>query len=174
MQEIEIIDNRKVPTSFQSFHGNSNNKTNLVKYVFQKQRETLSKVLTFSESIYLTNLDGGTDRVTNQRNERIDFYCHHKEADTKIFSYIKFLCDNTRLRRISLYESLTNLTFLDAICFKTGADQRRSEIYALTHLLASKLGLPICCLLLAMRAMSGCDSVNTFLHIEKKQHHSKH
>ena len=36
MQEIEIIDNRKVPTSFQSFHGNSNNKTNLVKYVFQK------------------------------------------------------------------------------------------------------------------------------------------
>ena len=38
MQEIEIIGNQKVPTSFQSYLGNSNsnNKTNLVKYVFQK------------------------------------------------------------------------------------------------------------------------------------------
>ena len=36
MQEIEIIGNRKIPTSFQSYLGNSNNKTNLVKHVFQK------------------------------------------------------------------------------------------------------------------------------------------
>ena len=46
--------------------------------------------------------------------------------------------------------------------------QRRSEIYTRIHLLASELGLPICCLFLAMRAMSGCDSVSTFSHIEKK------
>ena len=36
IQEIEIIGNREVPTSFQSCLGNSNNKSNLVKYVFQK------------------------------------------------------------------------------------------------------------------------------------------
>ena len=36
MQEIEIIGNRKVPTSFESYPGNSNNKTNLVKCVFRK------------------------------------------------------------------------------------------------------------------------------------------
>ena len=37
MQEIEIIGNLKVPPrSFQSCRGNSNNKINLVKYVFQK------------------------------------------------------------------------------------------------------------------------------------------
>ena len=36
MQEIEIVGNRKIPTSFQNYLGNSNNKINLVKYVFQK------------------------------------------------------------------------------------------------------------------------------------------
>ena len=46
--------------------------------------------------------------------------------------------------------------------------RRRSEIYTRIHLLASELELPICCLLLAMRAMSGCDSVIIFSHIEKK------
>ena len=43
--------------------------------------------------------------------------------------------------------------------------RRRSEMYAPIHLLA--LELPICCLLLAMLAISGCDSVSTFSHIEK-------
>ena len=33
--------------------------------------------------------------------------------------------------------------------------------------LASELGLLICCLLLAVRAISGYDSVSTFSHIEK-------
>ena len=59
--------------------------------------------------------------------ERIDFYCNHKEADTKTFTYIKILCHNIRQNRIiivspdtdvtviSLYQSVTNLTFLDAI-----------------------------------------------------------
>ena len=45
--------------------------------------------------------------------------------------------------------------------------RRLSEIYRPIHILTSELGLPICCLFLAMRAMSGCDYVNTFLHIEK-------
>ena len=34
MQEIEIIDSQKFPKSFQSYLGNSNNKTNLVKQLF--------------------------------------------------------------------------------------------------------------------------------------------
>ena len=45
--------------------------------------------------------------------------------------------------------------------------QRRSEIYTPIHLLASELGLPICCLLLAMRAMARCHPVSTFSHIEE-------
>ena len=83
--------------------------------------------------VYLTNLDGATDRVVSQSSERIDFYCDHEEADTKMFAYIKFLCDNIRLSRvtivsrtliamISLYESVTNLTFSDEIWFKTGTE----------------------------------------------------
>ena len=45
----------------------------------------------------------------------------------------------------------------------------RSEIYIYIsiHLLGSELGLPICCLLLAIRAISRCDFVSTFSHIEK-------
>ena len=65
IQEIEIIDNRKVPKSFQSCLGNSNNKNNLVKKVFQKWRETLPYVLTSSQTIYLANVDGATDHLTS-------------------------------------------------------------------------------------------------------------
>ena len=39
IQETEIIDNRKVPKPIQSYLGNSNNKTSLVKQVFQKWRD---------------------------------------------------------------------------------------------------------------------------------------
>ena len=45
--------------------------------------------------------------------------------------------------------------------------RRKSEIHTLIHLLASELGLPLCCLLVAMYAISGYDSVSTFSHIEK-------
>ena len=34
MQKIEIIDSEKFPKSFQSYLGNTNNKTNLVKQLF--------------------------------------------------------------------------------------------------------------------------------------------
>ena len=44
MKEIEVIDNQKSPKSFQSYLGNSNNKTNLVKYLFRKWRETLPDI----------------------------------------------------------------------------------------------------------------------------------
>ena len=37
-KEIEIIGNQNFPKTFQIYLGNSNNKSNLVKYLFQKQR----------------------------------------------------------------------------------------------------------------------------------------
>ena len=94
-----------------------------------------------------------------------------------MFAYTKFLCDNIRLSRVTIvspdrccgdiftwkchYPYILKCNMVHNWCW------RRSEIYTPTHLLASELGLPICCLLLAMRAMSGCDSVSTFSHIEK-------
>ena len=141
MQEIEITGNQKVPTSFQSYLRNSNNKTNLGKYSFQKQKEKLPIVLTFFQTIYLTNLDSATDRVTSQSSEGIDFYCNHEEADSKIFAYIEFFGDNiclssvtivsldTDVAVISLYESVTNLTFLDAIWFKTSDEDDQRYIH---------------------------------------------
>ena len=74
----------------------------MVKYVFQKWREILSYALTSSQNIRLANLDGPADNVTSQSSDRIDFYCDHEEADTKMFTYIKFLCDIC-LNRISLF-----------------------------------------------------------------------
>ena len=72
-----------------------------------------------------------------------------------MFPYIKLLCDNIRVNRIiivspgsdvaviSLYQSVTNLTFLDGLWFKTGTgdDQR----YIPIDVLASELGLLTCC-----------------------------
>ena len=94
-----------------------------------------------------------------------------------MFAYIKFLCGNIRLRRVAVvspdtgvaviffHESVTNFTFLDAIMLKTGA--KDDERYISIHLLASELKLVICCVLLAIRAISERDSVSTFSHIEK-------
>ena len=99
----------------------------------------------------MANVDGTTDRVTSQSSERIDFYCDHEEADTKMFLHFKFLFENIRLNRVII-------TFLDAIWFKTGTGDENRCIPR--HLLVSELGLPICCLLPAMHAISGCDSVS--------------
>ena len=65
MQEIEIIDNWKVPNSFQSYLGNSNSKKKLDEIGFPKIDITLPYVLTSSQTIYLGNLDGATDHVTS-------------------------------------------------------------------------------------------------------------
>ena len=86
----------------------------------------MSYVFISSQTIYLANLDGATERVTSQISERTDCYCDHEEAGTKMFAYIKFLCDDIRLNMIivspdtdvtvmSLYQSVTNFTFLDGI-----------------------------------------------------------
>ena len=47
IQEIEIIDNRKFQKPFQSYLDNSNNKTNLMKYVFQKMERTIATRFNF-------------------------------------------------------------------------------------------------------------------------------
>ena len=60
IQEIETIDYRKVPKPFQSYLANSNNKTNLGKYLFQKWRETFSNGLASSQTICFVNLGGVT------------------------------------------------------------------------------------------------------------------
>ena len=70
----------------------------------------MAYILNSSQTIYLSNLDGAADRVTSQSSERIDFYCDHEEADTKMFAYIKFLCDNIRLNRIITVSPDTDVT----------------------------------------------------------------
>ena len=94
-----------------------------------------------------------------------------------MFVYVKFLCDNSCLNRviivspdsdaavIPLYQSFTNLTFLDLLWFTagTGDDQR----YIPIHVVASKSGLSIGFLLPAMHAVLECYSVSSFSHIKK-------
>ena len=84
IQEIEIIDNRKVPKSFQSYLGNSINKINLGKYLFEKWREELPKLLASSQTIYSANLDGATDCKTSRSSKGTDFYCDHKYLYIKV------------------------------------------------------------------------------------------
>ena len=97
VQEIEIISDRKVPKSFQSY---LSNKTNMVNYVFQQWKKM---------------------------SEKIKFYCDHEEADTKMFTKINFLSNTVQLKRviidspetdvavISLYYYVTNPALLDSI-----------------------------------------------------------
>ena len=120
---------------------------------FPKIERNLPKVLTFFQTIYLS---------------------WHKNVCVH-----QVLCNNIRLSRvtivlpdanvavISLYESVTNLTFLDEIV--QNWCRRQSEIYAPVHLLDSELGLPICRLFLGMRAPQ-CQDVtpSVLFHILKR------
>ena len=83
-----------------------------MKYLFQKYRETLESVLTSFQTIYFTNLDAATDLVTNQSSERIAFYCDHEQASTKMFAYTKFLCDNIRLRKVTIVSPDTDVAVI--------------------------------------------------------------
>ena len=79
-------------------------------------------VLTSSQTIYLANLDGTTNRVTSHSSERIDYYCDYEEAVTQKCLRIAYIYLNrviivlpdTDVAVIFLYQSVTNLTFLDA------------------------------------------------------------
>ena len=92
VQEIEIISDRKIPKSFQSYLSNASNKMNMVKYVFQLWKEILPEHLSSYQSVYLTNLDGTTDFVTIECSKKIKFYCDHEKTDTKnVRLYTSFL-----------------------------------------------------------------------------------
>ena len=96
-----------------------------------------------------------------------------------MFAYIKFLCDTTNLKQviiespdtdvavISLYQFVTNLASLDSFWFKTGMGNEQRFIPI--HTLASEYGLPICRLLPAIHAITGCDSVSSLSRIGKKK-----
>ena len=70
-----------------------------------------------------------------------------------MFAYIKFLCDNICLNRvavvspytgfavISLFESVTNLTFFDAIWFKTGPKTSFRTFQKLKNKLDKRVGI---------------------------------
>ena len=44
-------------------------------------------------------LDGTTDFVTKEFSKKIEFFCEHEEAHTKMFTYIKFLSNADQLKR---------------------------------------------------------------------------
>ena len=66
----------------------------------------------FPSNHFLANLDGATDYVTSQSSERIDFHWNHDKADTKMFTYNKFLCDNIRLSKIIIVSPDTDVTVI--------------------------------------------------------------
>ena len=109
IQGIEIIDSPKVPKSFQCYLGNSNRKSNLVKNLFLNG-ENVS-----SETIYLVNLDGTTDRVTSQSSERIHIYCDHEDTDIKMFAYFKLLCDNIPLNMVIIISPGSDVTVIKVL-----------------------------------------------------------
>ena len=162
MQEVGVRDSQTFPTSFQSFLGNSGNKTNLVKQLFLKWRGTLPKVLTFFQTNYLANLDGATYRVTSQRSEKIDFYCNHEEADSKMFAYIKFLYDNICLNCLNRITLSPDSDIAVISLYQSVSNWNRWRYIPIPAL---ALGIPVCCLLGAMHV--GCESISSFSHIRK-------
>ena len=148
-----------------------------MRYTFQKWRETLPNVLTSSQAIYLAKIDSATGLVTSQSmtqkclpNVSSSFVIIFVWTGSSLvhwWSCTHWCCGDIThwccRVVISLHQSVTSIILLDAIWFKIGisVDQRY------THELASELWLPICCLLLEMYAIPGCDPVSSFSDIWK-------
>ena len=62
-RKLKLLTAKKIPKSFQSYFGNSDNKTNLVKQLFKKWKGTLLKVLTSFQSFH----DGGRTHDLSQK-----------------------------------------------------------------------------------------------------------
>ena len=102
---------------------------------FPKIGRNIAQRFNFLQTIYLANFDGATDHVT------LIFFATAVKLTQKCLRNIKFLCDNIRLSRVAIaspyisvavissYESVTNLTYLDAIRSKTGAEDYQRYIY---------------------------------------------
>ena len=108
IQESEIIDNRNVHSYFKVTSGTRTIKTtwwNHGEIRFPKI-ETLLYILT-SQTIHFSNLDDAEYHLTSQSSEKIDFYCAHEEADTKMFAY-----ENIRPNRIIFVLSDTDVTVI--------------------------------------------------------------
>ena len=68
-----------------------------------------------SETIYLANLDGTTDRVTSQSSERIHIYCDHEDTDIKMFAYFKLRCDNIPLNMVIIISPGSDVTVIKVL-----------------------------------------------------------
>ena len=99
-------------------------------------------VLTSSQTNYLTNLDGATDRVTSQSSERIQFYCNAEKLQKCLHmsnsSVIIFVWTESSLFRQTLmlqwYLIKVSLTLHILRCIMVQSCYRwRSEVYSYTR-----------------------------------------
>ena len=171
-------DSQKLPSKFQVFLTNSNNKINLISYIFSKWKVEIPRSLFRNQRIFLFNLDGSCDELGEGSSFTHEWSCDHEEADSGMFVISHYLYKHFRLDRmiisspdtdvavISCFHFVVNFDSLGELWFKTGVAEKKR--YIAIHETAKSLGASICRLLPAFHSITGCDTVSSFSGIGKK------
>ena len=129
-----------MPRDLHSYLSNPLNKVNLVNYVFKTWAKTFLFKLQDNQILILTHLDGSTDKITCQSSSKFNWSTDHKEADSKMFVFCKYLLDNYNILRINIsspdtdvaviacYQFVENLSLLDELWLKTGVGAKKRYI----------------------------------------------
>lgn len=177
MQEILIEnDGQKTPKNIQQYLSNPKNKMNLINYTFERCIDLLPSELKKDQIIYLANTDGSMVQVIKGSSTNLAFVSDHKEADSKMIAFCKFLLSQSLERMIisspdtdvlviCCYHKLCCLD-IPEVWFKTGVSTRRRFIPV--HDINTQLGSLLTNLLPVFHAITGCDSVSSFNGIGKK------
>ena len=134
--------------------------------------------LNINQKVYLARLDGNTTKIEKTGVSHVEFKSDHEEADSKMFSYCKFVLSahtgidrliidspNTDVAVICCYQHASSLSNVLELWFRTGVGKKKRFIPI--HSVCKKLGL-ITKVLPAVHVVTGCDSVSSFSGIGKK------
>ena len=161
------------PSNFKEYLTNPKNKSNFVAFFLNFIIKKMKYDIKEEQALIVGKIDGTTWEVTTENVSEIEeLKCDHEEADSRIFVYASFLCNNRNLNRviimspdtdvavIACYQYYNAINTCTELWFLTGHGTNRRFIPI--HTIADSLGASICNLLPVFHSLTGCDSTASF------------
>ena len=162
--KVKVTEDGPIPSNWQSFLRNDDNKTSL----FALIADGLKNINPYTAEVYVTKENTVLSNV--QTHVARLSPCNQEEADTRMLLHastcvghtiIKTVDTDVVVNAIALFSKLS----IDELWIEMGTKQLT---YFPVHHLVSSLGEDICKGLLFFHAFTGCDNVSTFYSIGKK------
>ena len=175
-----IIHINPLPSDFKDYLSNSKNKSDFVTFFLDFMINNAPKYMKESQEFFIGKIDGTTWEVTaTESSEIVELACDREEADSRMFVYAAYLCNNQNLNRliilspdtdviiIAFYYYYNSINAISKHWFITGNGYNKRFIPI--HSIADSLGASICSLLPIFHCLTGCDSTASFSGVGKRK-----